>query len=89
MHFNTAFYVLYKGLTNFSYNLPLYSFNKFQKSSNLGPKQHICFALYHLLVALFVKILLGFEWKGHCYLKGEKKWKRDLEKKIFYVKYAK
>lgn len=37
MHFRTAFYVLYKGLTNFSYNLSLSfvltlkSFNKLQK----------------------------------------------------------
>lgn len=37
MHFRTAFYVLYKGLTNFLYNLTLSfvlnlgSFNKFQK----------------------------------------------------------
>lgn len=48
----------------------------------LGSKQLICIALYCLLVALFVKILLGFEWKGRSYLKGKKNgreiWNKDF-----------
>lgn len=73
MHFTTAFYVNYKGPTNFHYNLTLSfvltlgSFNRFQKLTIfviLNSKQLICIPIDCSAFIPLVLILLGFTMKG-------------------------
>lgn len=91
MHFRTAFYVLNKELTNFSYNLSLsfvltlQSFNKFQKLmilwywvlSNLFTPSLTALHSY-----LWYRFSWDLEWNGHSYW-SEKKKGRDIWKQGF------
>lgn len=92
MHFRTAFYVLNKELTNFSYNLSLSfvltlkSFNKFQKLmilwycvlSNLFTPSLTALHSY-----LWYRFSWDLEWNGHSYWSKKKK-EEIFGNKVFY-----